>query len=123
MWKVIEFFAYDDSQKMVASMNGKMLNHRRQVDAKVVITAEVEDTAKWEQGFRSHGDLFRSQTITTPISMAIREGNQVAICAEPADLGTFMEILESPVTAEAMGHDGVRRDTVKVYLMDREFQS
>ena len=37
---------------------------------KVVITAEVEDTAKWEQGFRSHGDLFRSQTITTPISMA-----------------------------------------------------
>ena len=90
---------------------------------KVVITAEVEDTAKWEQGFHSHGDLFRSQTITTPISMAIREGNEVAICAEPADLGTFMEILESPVTAEAMGHDGVRRDTVKVYVMDREFQS
>ena len=43
---------------------------------KVVITAEVEDTAKWEQGFRSHGDLFRSQTITKPIGMAIREGNR-----------------------------------------------
>ncbi len=72
---------------------------------KVVITAEVEDTAKWEQGFRSHGDLFRSQTITTPISMAIREGNEVAICAEAADLGTFMEILESLVTADAMASD------------------
>ena len=49
---------------------------------KAVITDEVEDTAKWERGFRSHGDLFRSPTITTPISMAIREGHEVAICAE-----------------------------------------
>ena len=29
---------------------------------KVVITAQVEDAVKWEEGFRTHGELFRSQT-------------------------------------------------------------
>jgi hypothetical protein len=32
-----------------------------------------------------------------------------------------MEILESPATAEAMEADGVKRETVKVYVMDKEF--
>ena len=32
--------------------------------AKVIITAQVEDTTKWEEGFRTHGDLFKSQTTT-----------------------------------------------------------
>ena len=27
---------------------------------KVVVTAQVEDAAKWEEEFRTHGDLFRS---------------------------------------------------------------
>ncbi len=35
---------------------------------KVVVTAQVEDPAKWEEGFGTHGDLFRSQTITRPIN-------------------------------------------------------
>ena len=89
---------------------------------KVVVTAQVNDSVKWEKGFRTHGDLFRSQTITTPIGIAINEGNQVAICAEPADLGKFMEIFNSPATAEAMAVDGVKRETAKVYVFDKEFQ-
>jgi hypothetical protein len=32
-----------------------------------------------------------------------------------------MEILESPATADAMGNDGVIRETVKVYVLDKEF--
>ena len=89
---------------------------------KVVITAKVKDVAKWEQEFRTHGELFRSQTVTTPIGIAVHEDRTVALCAEPTDLGKFMEILESAATAEAMANDGVERDTVKIYVMDREFQ-
>ncbi len=89
---------------------------------KVVVTAQVEDPAKWEEGFRTHGDLFRSQTVTKPINFATIEGNEVAVCVEPDDLKTFMDILDSPATAEAMEFDGVKRDTVKVFVLDKEFQ-
>ncbi|MDP6579929.1 MAG: hypothetical protein QF681_04655, partial [Vicinamibacterales bacterium] len=63
---------------------------------KIVVTVNVEDAGKWEAGLRSHGALFRSQTVTTPIGIAINKGNEVAICAEPADLGKFMEVFNSP---------------------------
>lgn len=53
-----------------------------------VRTAEVEDTAKWEEGFRTHGDLFRSQTITTMV-FGIGEGNEVALCSEVENLETW----------------------------------
>ena len=89
---------------------------------KVVVTAQVEDPVKWERGFRTHGDLFRSQSVTKPISFATIEGNQVGICAEPDDLDTFMKILDSPATAEAMAFDGVKRETVKVFVLDKEFK-
>ena len=44
---------------------------------KVIVTAEVEDGAKWEEGFRTHGDHFRSMTVTAPIGIAVN-GNEVA---------------------------------------------
>jgi len=43
------------------------------------------------------------------------------ICFEPVDLDTFLEILESPATAEAMAFDGVNSDTVKIHVLDMEF--
>ena len=35
------------------------------------------DLVKWEEGFRTHGGLFRSQTVTKPIHFAMVEGNLV----------------------------------------------
>ncbi len=89
---------------------------------KVVVTAQVKDPVKWEEGFRTHGDLFRSQTVTRPINFAKIEGNEVAVCFEPDDLDTFLQILESPATAEAMDFDGVERETVKVFVLGEQFQ-
>jgi len=89
---------------------------------RVVITAQVEDGVKWERGFRTHGDLFRSQTVTKPIDFATIEGNQIAVCVEPDNLDTFMKNLDSPATAEAMASDGVKRETVKVFVLDKEFR-
>ncbi len=89
---------------------------------KVIVTAQVEDAVKWEAGFRTHGDLFRSQTVTTAVGFGIREGNEVAVCVEPANLDTFLAGLDSPDTAAAMAQDGIKRETVKVYVIDKEFQ-
>lgn len=88
---------------------------------KVVITAQVEDPGKWEEGFRTHGDLFRRQTIESPIGFSI-DGNQVACCFEPEDLDTYLEILNSPETHAAMEYDGVKRETVQVFVLDNEFR-
>ena len=52
--------------------------------ARIVVTANVEDLVKWEEGFRKHGDLFRSQTVSGSIGMATTEGNDVAVCFEAA---------------------------------------
>ncbi len=87
---------------------------------KIIATAEVEDIAKWEAGFATHGDLFRSQTVASPISYHTdADTNQVTICFEPEDLDTFFAILEKPESAEAMSHDGVKRETVSFLVLDK----
>ena len=88
---------------------------------KVVVTAQVEDLVKWEEGFRTHGDLFRSETVTKPIAFGISEGNEIAVCFEPDDLGTFLKGMDSSATANAMAVDGVKRETVKLFVLDKEF--
>jgi ABC-type antimicrobial peptide transport system ATPase subunit len=88
---------------------------------KVIVVGQVEDLAKWEAGFRTHGDLFRSQTVVKPIEFTVSEGNTVAICFEPKDLAMYMKGLNSPETEAAMAFDGVKRETVKVFVLDKEF--
>jgi hypothetical protein len=88
---------------------------------KVVVIAEIEDPEAWERGFRTHRDLFKKQTIKKPIDFGI-SGNQVAVCFRPEDHDTFMEILDSPATAEAMDSDGVKRETVRVFILDKKFK-
>ena len=68
-----------------------------------------------------HGALFRSYTITKPINFATA-GDQIVACFEPDDLGTLMMNMDSPVNVKAMAADGVRRETVKVFVLVREFK-
>jgi hypothetical protein len=89
---------------------------------KVVVIANVEDPVKWEKSFRTHGNLFKSQTVTKPINFGTIAGNLVAVYLEPDNLDTFMKIMDSPATAEAMALDGVKRDTAKVIVLDKEFR-
>lgn len=49
------------------------------------------------------------------------DDNEVAILWEVADLDKFLEEVDSPETAEAMSQDGVNKESVKVYILDKEF--
>lgn len=88
---------------------------------KVLITGQVEDSAKWEAGFRSHVDLFQAMSITK-LEFTTTATNEVAICGETSDLNKYMEIFNSPATAEAMAFDGVKREAVKVFVLDKELK-
>ena len=87
---------------------------------KVIVTAQVQDPVKWESGFRTHGDLFRSYT-HAPVHFTI-VGNEVVICMEPENLDTFNKVMQSQATADAMNHDGVKRETVRVFVLDKELK-
>ena len=89
--------------------------------AKVIITAKVEDSAKWEEGFRTHGELLRSMTSTVTY-FTISEDNELTLYAEPDEVDKFLEVMASSATEEAMAHDGVKRDTVKISVLDKEFR-
>jgi len=89
---------------------------------KVIVAAQVKDSAVWEKNFRTHADVFRSMGVTKPVHYAINPGNDVATCFEADDLDQFMAGMTSPATAEAMEFDGVRRETVRVYVLDKEFK-
>ena len=86
---------------------------------RTVLIADVEESVQREEGFRTHTDLFRSQTITA-IHFAVNEENRVALYAEVDDLDKYMEVLNSEATAEAMEHDGVKRDTVQLFVLDKQ---
>ena len=88
--------------------------------SRIIITAQVEDSANWENGFRSHVGLFNDYTATA-VHFAATEDNEVAILWEVANQDRFLELLDAPETAEAMAQDGVIRETVKVYVLDKEF--
>ena len=88
--------------------------------ARVIVTAQVEDSAAWEKGFRTHGDLFNEYTATA-IHFTATPENEVAIVWKIDDLDKFLGLMESPATVEAMEFDGVKRDTVKVYVLDKDF--
>lgn len=89
---------------------------------RVVITAAVENVEAWEKSFRTHGALFRSQPGSSPYLIGSTDSGEVAVSAEVSDVDAYIASLESPETLDAMGADGVKRGSVKVFVLDREFR-
>lgn len=88
----------------------------------VVVVFQVEDLSKWEEGFRTRAELFRSRPVVSPYRYAMNaETNEVAVSGEVTDFDVFMQELESPQNAEAMVADGIKMDTVKLFVLDKEF--
>lgn len=89
--------------------------------ARIIVTAQVEDAAKWEEAFRTRGELFREQTVRA-VHFTVGDDNEAALVFECDNLDKYLEILNSEVTEEAMKVDGVKRETVKIFVLDKEFR-
>jgi hypothetical protein len=88
---------------------------------KVITTAQVEDAARWKREFQTHADLFREYT-ATEIHYTANADNEVAIVMEVKDVDKYLKLMAAPETAAAMANDGVRRDTVKVFVLEDEIE-
>lgn len=90
---------------------------------KVIVTAKVKDVGAWEKGFRTHADLFKSSGQTaSPILFGIGSNDEVAVCFEVANLQEYQKFIETAENVAAMEADGVRRDTVRNFVLDKEFE-
>jgi uncharacterized protein (TIGR02246 family) len=89
---------------------------------RVVVTAQVADVGKWEKGFRTHGELFTSMSLSKSHYAMNEETNRIAVYTEPANFEQFMSVLESQATAGAMEFDGIDRETVNVFVLDKVFE-
>jgi hypothetical protein len=49
-------------------------------------------------------------------------GNEVTICMETKNLDTFVQSMESQAAVEAMAFDGVKCETVKTFVLDKEMK-
>lgn len=88
---------------------------------KIVVIAQCKDQAQWEAGFRTHGDLFRTAYgVSKSVSYGAGDDNYVGVCFETDDLGKATTAISSAETARAMESDGLLRDTVKVFVLDKE---
>ena len=88
--------------------------------AKVVLTAQVKNVDAWEKAFRTHGEMFRSQgAMSSPVLYALGTNDEVVLCSEVADPSTYKNFVASAETVSAMEQDGVRVNTVKVYVLDK----
>jgi len=85
---------------------------------RILVTAQVEDSKEWEDGFRTHRDLFKSMTATA-VHYGVT-GNEIAVCTDATDQAKYLQVLESKATVDAMTSDGVKRDTVKVFVLDKK---
>lgn len=86
---------------------------------KFLITAQVNDAAAWERGFRTHGDLFSQYRLEEPISYGMGENNLIAVLMETDDIAVLTASLGSPETITAMKADGVKTDTVRIVQLDK----
>jgi hypothetical protein len=88
---------------------------------RIVLTAQVEDPVEWEKRFRTHGDLFTKMG-TNVTHFGVGDDDVVAIYIEVPELERYFDLLQAEETIEAMKNDRVVRDTVRVYVLDKEFR-
>lgn len=82
---------------------------------KLIATHEVEDVAHWLASPK-RAEVFDG--VATQIRTFVLPGdaNRVAVSMEVADMDAFEAVMKSEAGAEAMRHDGVRPETLVLYV-------
>jgi len=86
----------------------------------VILTADVEDGAAWERSYRTHGDLFEAAGLDK-IHYTVGKDGHVVMCTDVDDVDGYMDFIGSASTQDAMKNDGVKRETVKVFVLEKQF--
>jgi len=86
---------------------------------RVIALASVENSVEWEKRFRTHVDVFKAYTARA-VDFSTTRDNEIAICFEVENLESYLPQMESPETEAAMAHDGVKRETVKLFVLDKK---
>jgi hypothetical protein len=81
----------------------------------VLITHEVDDVGHWVSS-PERNELFPALGVTHRTFVDATTSNLVGIVAEIPDLDAFQEWLTTDGDAEAMTHDGVRADTIRMFI-------
>ena len=85
----------------------------------IAVRAEVEDVGAWREGFKTHGDLFKSQGVSLAHMGATEEGSVIGVF-ETNDVDAFMRIFNDPATAKAMANDRITGG-VELFVLDETF--
>ena len=81
----------------------------------VTITHEVDDVDHWVSS-PTRNELFPALGITHRTFVDPAASNLVGIVAEIPDLDAFQEWLTTAAAAEAMTHDGVHPETIRLLI-------
>lgn len=82
---------------------------------KLVATHEVEDVAHWLASPK-RAEVFAGVATNIATFVLPGDANRVAVTMDVADMAAFTAVMKSEAGAAAMKHDGVRPDTVVVYV-------
>lgn len=83
----------------------------------VMITHEVDDVDHWLKSPK-RDEFFRERGMDVHVRTFVDSAgsNLVGLIAEVPDLETLEAALKTEAAAEAMKHDGVRPDTIKMFV-------
>ncbi len=82
---------------------------------KLLATHDVDDVAHWLASPR-RAEVFEGIATNLQTYVMPGGGNKVALSMEVADMDALDAMLKSEVGAAAMKHDGVRPDTIVMYV-------
>ncbi len=81
----------------------------------VIIIHEVDDVDHWVKSPKRE-EFFGPLGMTARTFIDPDGSNRVGLIAEVPDMDTFQQSLQSEAAAEAMKHDGVRPETIRVFV-------
>ena len=82
---------------------------------KLIVTHEVDDVAHWLASPKRQ-EVFAGVATNITAFVLPADPARVALSVEVADMAAFDAVLKSAAGAAAMKYDGVRPETVVVYL-------
>jgi hypothetical protein len=82
---------------------------------KLVATHEVDDVAHWLASPKRE-EVFAGVATNITTHTHPSDPNRVALSMDVADMDAFASLMKSDAAAAAMKHDGVRPDTLVIYI-------